>query len=231
MTICSAALLIVEGTAGNGTSVLRENVISGFGGNASTDIFIGHPAAVTVEGNPPHRGPRQAEQRDQRCALPSFIGGGSSSDGEADTVLESTRTVDRYLVKPATYYENRATYREKPAVANMLIRRRRPITVQRIGLLPYYVQRMDIADLGRRPPDDEPTAVTADDVRRLLQRVYSEGVIAGGEVAATASPNFNSKVLPLKGSTYLICIICISLTILSSYQIRNTTKSLFSISI
>lgn len=209
MAICSAALLMVEGTEGNATSVLGEDVISGHKENATTAAWIGHPAVLAVEGNPPHRGPRQTEQRDQRCALSSFIGGGSSSDGTADTVLESTRTVDRYLVKPAAYYENRVTYREKPAVANLLIRRRRPVPVQRIGMLPYYVQRMDFADLGRRPPDDEPTAVsmTADDVRRLLQRVYSEGVIAGGEMAATASPNFDSKVLPLKGSTYLLHVI------------------------
>lgn len=142
---------------------------------------------------------------DQRCALPSFIGGGTSSGEAADTVLESTRTVDRYLVKPAAYYENRVTYREKPAVANVLVRRRRPVPVQRIGLSPYYVQRVDFADRGRRPLDGEAAvSMTADDVRRLLQRVYSEGVIAGGEGAA-AGPNFDSKVLPLKDSmgTYL----------------------------
>jgi len=209
MAIWSTALMMAEGSAGRATSALGKNVISGPGENATPVALEENSTAAVwigpaVEGNP-HRGRRQAEQRDQRCALPSFIGGGTSGDGAADTVLESTRTVDRYLVKPAAYYENRVTYREKPpAVANLLVRRRRPVPVQRIGLLPYYVQRgVDFADLGRRPPDDEAAvSMTADDVRRLLQRVYSEGVIAGGEGASTA-PNFDSKVLPLKGSTYL----------------------------
>ncbi|XP_060844829.1 uncharacterized protein LOC132924491 [Rhopalosiphum padi] len=175
MAVFSAALLMVEGTTENATD---DGVNSAAEGNLYRDA-------------------RQAEQRDQRCALPSFIGGGMSS-GEADTVLESTRTVDRYLVKPAAYYENRVTYREKPVAANVL-RRRRPVPVQRVGLLPYYVRRVDFADGGRRPPDDgTAVSMTADDVRRVLQRVYSEGMIAGGE-AATTGTNFNSKVLPLKG--------------------------------
>jgi len=206
--ICSAALLVVEGAAelaenvtsgldGDATSELDENGTSEFGENATAAAVWMGPAAV--EGDP-HRGPRQADQRDQRCALPSFIGGVTSSGEAADTVLESTRTVDRYLVKPAAYYENRVVYREKPVVANVLMRRRRPVPVQRIGLLPYYVQRMDFADRGHRPLEGEAAvSMTADDVRRLLQRVYSEGVIAGGEGTA-AGPNFDSKVLPLKGS-------------------------------
>ncbi|XP_029343248.1 uncharacterized protein LOC107884510 isoform X1 [Acyrthosiphon pisum] len=205
MAVWSAALLVVEGAAElaeNVTSGLDENATSELGENATTAAVWMGPSAAAVEGNP-HRDPRQAEPRDQRCALPSFIG--TSSGEAADTVLESTRTVDRYLVKPAAYYENRVMYREKPAVANVLIRRRRPVPVQRIGLLPYYVQRMDFVDRGRRPLDGEAAvSMTADDVRRLLQRVYSEGVIAGGEGAAAGS-NFDSKVLPLKGSmgTYL----------------------------
>ncbi|XP_060859903.1 uncharacterized protein LOC132937095 [Metopolophium dirhodum] len=199
MAIWSAALLVMA----EGAAELAENVTSGLDENATSELRENATAPAVwmgpaVEGNP-HRGPRQAEQRDQRCALPSFVGGGTSSGETADTVLESTRTVDRYLVKPATYYENRVMYREKPAVANVLMRRRRPVPVQRIGLLPYYVQRMDFADRGRRPLDGEAAvSMTADDVRRLLQRVYSEGVIAGGEGAA-AGPNFDSKVLPLKG--------------------------------
>lgn len=175
--ILSAALLMIEGAT-----------------ESATDDGVSSVAAA-VEGHL-HRDPRQAEQRDQRCALPSFIGDGMSS-GEADTVLESTRTVDRYLVKPAAYYENRGTYREKPAIVP---RRRRPVPVQRVGLLPYYVRRVDFSDGARRLPDDGTAiSMTADDVRRVLQRVYSEGVIAGGEAAATGT-NFDSKVLPLKGS-------------------------------
>jgi len=178
--ILSAALLMIKGAT--------ENV---------TDDGVSSVVTVTAAEGNLYRDPRQAEQRDQRCALPSFIGGGMSS-GEADTVLESTRTVDRYLVKPAAYYENRVTYREKPAIAP---RRRRPVPVQRVGLLPYYVRRVDFADGARRLPDDGTAiSMTADDVRRVLQRVYSEGVIAGGEAAATGT-NFDSKVLPLKGST------------------------------
>lgn len=198
----AATLLVVEGAselAENVTSGLDENATSGLRENATAPVVWMGSVTAVVKGNP-HRGPRQAEQRDQRCALPSFIGGGTSSGETADTVLESTRTVDRYLVKPAAYYENRVTYREKPAVANVLMRRRRPVPVQRISLLPYYVQRMEFADRGRRPLDGQAAvSMTGDDVRRLLQRVYSEGVIAGGEGAA-AGPNFDSKVLPLKGS-------------------------------
>jgi len=178
--ILSAALLIIKGATENATDDGVSSVVAAAEGNL-------------------HRDPRQAEQRDQRCALPSFIGG-SMSSGEADTVLESTRTVDRYLVKPAAYYENRVTYREKPAIVP---RRRRPVPVQRVGLLPYYVRHVDFADGAHRLPDDD-TAVsmTTDEVRRMLQRVYSEGVIAGGEAAATGT-NFDSKVLPLiKGTTY-----------------------------
>lgn len=184
--ILSAALLMIKGATENANDDRMRR-----------QSLVGTTTAAAAEGNV-HRDPRQAEQRDQRCALPSFIGDGMSS-GEADTMLESTRTVDRYLVKPAAYYENRVTYREKPAIAP---RRRRPIPVQRVGLLPYYVRRMDFADGVRQLPDDETAiSMTADDVRRVLQRVYSEGVIAGGEAAATET-NFDSKVLPLKGSTY-----------------------------
>jgi len=180
--ILSAALLIIKGATENATDDGVSSVVT---------------AAAAAEGNL-HRDPRQTEQRDQRCALPSFIGSGMSS-GEGDTVLESTRTIDRYLVKPAAYYENRVTYREKPAIAP---RRRWPVPVQRVGLLPYYFRRVNFADGAHRLPDDGTAiSMTADDVRRVLQRVYSEGVIAGGEAAATGT-NFNSKVLPLKGSTY-----------------------------
>jgi len=202
MVLSAESLMAVNSAAGpgeNSTSGLGENFTSGPGESAYAAVGVGPGTAA--EGNP-HRGPRETEQRDQRCALPSFIGAGMSS-GE-DTVLESTRTVDRYLVKPAAYYENRVTYRERPSATNVL-RRRRPVAVaQRVSLLPYYVQRVDFADRDQRPSDYAETAVslTADDVRRVLQRVYSEGVIAGGDNMAASGPNMmDSKVLPLKGGT------------------------------
>lgn len=136
----------------NVTAGLEKNITSELGENATTaSVWMG-PAAEAVEGNP-HRGPRRAEQHDRRCALPSFIRSNTNSGETADTVLELTQTVDRYLVKPAAHYENRmwhhTIYREKPAVANVLIRRKRPVPVQRIGLFSYYVQRVDFADRGR----------------------------------------------------------------------------------
>lgn len=100
------------------------------------------------------------------------------SNGEtADTLLESTRTFNRYRVKPAACYENRMLVprgtdgRERadaPAEA-------RPGT-----------EDMPVAVLRSTRGLSRPTAVpmTADYVRQLLQHVYSEGVIGGGEGVA-----------------------------------------------
>lgn len=133
MTIWSASLLAVDGVA-----ELAGNVISKLGENATSMALLNGSIGGSCDGRQPSHGSRQAEQCDQRCALPSFIC--------MSTLLESTRTFDRYRVTPVACYENRVMYRKEPTAENVLTRRRRPVPVPRIGLLPYCVQHVDLAD-------------------------------------------------------------------------------------
>lgn len=156
-------------------------------------------------------GARRTEpQRGQRCSVQpvAAVGDDDGGGGAGGTLLEATRTVDRYRVNPVVqaYYEGPrpVVYRERPAVAVAYVRRRRPVVVVQdrpqvlllqpkskdvtIGSPPSYVP---VPDEVHTPVLGEPlVSLTADQVRRVLQRIFSEGVLAGEAAAAAAETKF-----------------------------------------
>lgn len=163
--------------------------------------------AVTAAGG--QRDARRTEQRGHRCAaLPLMVGNDDNGDYD-DSTLEGTRTVDRYRVQPmvAAFYRNPIVYRRARPAAVYRVLRRRPVVVvdgrpeQRptsAAQLYYEFGAADAAPAARAPQTgvglpyvQNVLAVngrersagdvswTADDVRRILRRVFTEGVLAG----------------------------------------------------
>lgn len=116
-----------------------------------------------------------ADQRDQRCALPVMIDE-DEDDGE-DTLIVATRTVDRYRARPAMVYVRRRIPFDHPV---RYYEERRPSVLRgssRVRVIdnspptPYVVQ----PGLVGGPVDDgRVRPLTADQVRRVLQQVFSE---------------------------------------------------------
>lgn len=125
------------------------------------------------------RNAREAlDQRDQRCALPVIIDE-DEDDGE-DTLIVATRTVDRYRARPGVVYVRRRIPLDHPV---RYYEERRPSILRgssRIRVVdssppPFVVQ----PGLVGEPVDDgRVRPLTADQVRRVLQQVFSEGEAA-----------------------------------------------------
>lgn len=129
----------------------------------------------------------QVEQRDHRCALPVVIGDGDDNGGDGDDTiqLDVAKTINRYRVKPAIFYEKPPiVYREPPVP--MYLRRRRPVAMiidrpseQRLKpvLRYYYNDRVPPVRTGRI------RYVLVDNGRR---NVVDEDAGGGGDISLTA---------------------------------------------